>query len=110
MPIDVEIDRDTLFRAADRNTGRLSHKVCLWDMEQKYRMYGKVLLKSAVSGRITRTTCPSLPRFYSMDRWMDGWMVSNARTYDEQWFLAITKSRNTFYSMEKLRYVQIVKE
>lgn len=45
-------------------------------MEQKYRIYGKVLLKNAGYTRITRTTCPSLPRFYKIlwTRWMDGWM------------------------------------
>lgn len=53
-------------------------------MEQKYRIYGKVLLKNAGYTRITRTTCPSLPRFYKIlwTRWMDGWMDGCSLIWD----------------------------
>ena len=69
---EFQIDRDPFF---DRLARKLSHKVCPRDMEKKYRIYGKVLLKSAGYSRITGTTCPSLPRFYAIlraDGWMDG--------------------------------------
>lgn len=65
-----------------RNCPRFSHKVARRDMEQKYRIYGKVLLSTPqdTSG-MYRPTCPFLPRSARDDgpRWVDGWSLIRAR-------------------------------
>lgn len=81
-----EINRVHNFHGFNQHQEAFPQGVLRQDMEQKYRIYGKVLLKNAGYTRITRTTCPSLPRFYKIlwTRWMDGWMFSNTRSRAER--------------------------